>query len=317
MGSSHIEALVNLLLCNIQTLTVFLMYVNNTIKIQHNSIKLTNNLYKYRSRPKKPVVTLSSTCTVQHQSIQRTATVLLLSKMPIVIAVANQKGGCGKTTVSMNIAGVLAREGEYRVLLIDADPQASAMQWRKNCEDSALPFDLRPFPHPVLHKEIAKLAAEYDIVFIDCPPGGGQSAAVDVTRDICRSALRAADVVLVPIRPTPLDYHASHTLLPMIRDVAFLNEHLRVFIVINGKTPGRTRLGQEAAALASELFQVEGVSITVLKHEICTRQTFAQSPLVGQVVVDYESNSKASDEIRTITEELIQCLATEAQASAV
>jgi len=238
--------------------------------------------------------------------------------MPIVIAVANQKGGCGKTTVSMNIAGALARDGEYRVLLIDADPQASAMQWRKNSEDSALPFDLRPFPHPVLHKEIGKLSSNYDLVFIDCPPGGGShSTHGDISRDICRSALKAADVVLVPIRPTPLDYHASHSLLPMIRDVAFLNEHLKVFIVINGKAPGRTRLGQEAAALAADLFQVEGVSIKVLKNEICTRQTFAQSPLEGKVVVDYDSSSKASDEVRMITEELVQCLVTEAQASAV
>lgn len=59
--------------------------------------------------------------------------------MPIIIAVANQKSGCGKTTVSMNVAGALAREGNYKVLLINADPQASAMQWRKNSEESALP----------------------------------------------------------------------------------------------------------------------------------------------------------------------------------
>jgi chromosome partitioning protein len=239
-----------------------------------------------------------------------------LEMMPIVIAVANQKGGCGKTTISMNLAGALAREGDYRVLFIDADPQASAMQWRKNSEESALPFDLQPFPHPVLHKEMAKLGANYDLVFVDCPPGGGsQAAGADLARDICRSALRAADVVLVPIRPTPLDYHASHTLLPMIRDVAFLNEKLKVFIVINGKAAGKTKLGEEASALAVDLFQVEGVNIRVLKSEVCTRQTFAQSPLVGKVVVDYDPQSKAAQEIRTITEELVQCLVTEAQAS--
>lgn len=236
--------------------------------------------------------------------------------MPIIIAVANQKGGCGKTTVSMNVAGALATEGNYRVLLIDADPQASAMQWRRNSEESALPFDVQPFPHPVLHKEIGKLAAAYDVVFIDCPPGGGgDSGSGDIIRDICRSALRAADVVLVPLRPTPLDYHASHGLLPMIRDVAFLNEKLKVFIVINGKATGRTKLGQEAALLANELFQVEGVNIRVLKNEICTRQTFAQSPLEGKTVIDFEPNSKAAEEIRMITEELVQCLVTEAQTS--
>jgi chromosome partitioning protein len=230
--------------------------------------------------------------------------------MAIVIAVANQKGGCGKTTISMNIAGALAREGNYKVLLIDADPQASAMQWRRNSEESALPFDMQPFPHPLLHKEISKLGINYEIVFIDCPPGGGGNSTPsgDVSREICLSALRAADVVLVPIRPTPVDYHASHTLLPMIRDVAFLNEKLKVFIVINGKATGRTRLGEQAIGFASDLFQIEGVNIRVLQNEICTRQSFAQSPLEGKVVVDFDATSKAADEIRSVTEELVQCL---------
>lgn len=232
--------------------------------------------------------------------------------MPIVIAFANQKGGCGKTTLSMNMAGALAREGGYKVLLIDADPQASAMQWRKNAEENALPFDILPFPHAVIHKEIKTIAARHDIVFIDCPPGGGaQALDVDPTRDIFRSALRAAEVLLVPIRPTPLDYHASHTLLPLIRDIAFVNDDLKVFIAINGKPPGRTRLGDEALALAADLFKVEGVNIRVLKTEVCTRQSFAQSPLSGQVVIDFDPNSKAAQEIRDLTEELVQCLVNE------
>lgn len=231
-----------------------------------------------------------------------------------MIAVANQKGGCGKTTLAMNMAGALAVEGGYRVLLLDADPQASAMQWRKNSEDSQLPFDIQPFPHAVLHKEIAKLAENHDLVFIDCPPGGGGgsvASAADRTDNICRSALMACDVVLVPVRPTPLDYHASHTLLPLLRDISFLKEKLRVFIAINGKAPGNTRLGNEAGPLAKELFTVDGVRIDVLKTEICTRQTFAQAPLAGQTVVQFDPGSRAAEEIRALTEELVQCLVSE------
>ena len=73
--------------------------------------------------------------------------------MPYVIAVANQKGGCGKTTISMNLAACFARAG-YNVLLVDADPQASAMQWRNNREESALPFHIQPYPFPTIHKEL-------------------------------------------------------------------------------------------------------------------------------------------------------------------
>lgn len=60
---------------------------------------------------------------------------------------------------------------------------------------------------------------------------------------------------------------------------------------------------------------MEGVNIRVLKNEICTRQTFAQSPLEGKTVIDFEPDSKAAEEIRIITEELVQCLVTEAQTS--
>jgi len=199
-------------------------------------------------------------------------------------------------------------------LLLDADPQASAMQWRKNTEENLLPFDVQPFPHAVLHKEMPRLAEGYDLVFIDCPPGGGSSGGgspADRTDNICRSALMAADIVFVPVRPTPLDYHASHTLLPLLRDVAFLKEKLRVFVAINGKAPGRTRLGEEAGPLAKELFAIDGVRIQVLRTEVCTRQSFAQAPLAGQVVVQFDPQSRAAEEIRELTEELVQCLVSE------
>ncbi len=141
--------------------------------------------------------------------------------MAYVIAVANQKGGCGKTTISMNVAGCLARGG-YKVLLVDADPQASAMQWRNNREDSALPFHVQSFPFPTLHKELpAQIQqAGYDVVLIDCPPGAATKA--DGKGDITRSALLLAHAVLMPVRPTPLDYQASAIILPLLQDVSFM-----------------------------------------------------------------------------------------------
>src|SRR5689334_12960085 len=92
--------------------------------------------------------------------------------MPFVIAVANQKGGCGKTTIAVNLAGCLGRAG-YKLLLVDADPQASAMQWRNNRDDSALPFHVQSYPFPTIHKELPPQfeQAAYDLVLIDCPPG--------------------------------------------------------------------------------------------------------------------------------------------------
>ena len=229
--------------------------------------------------------------------------------MPYVITVANQKGGCGKTTISMNLAGCFGRAG-YKVLLVDADPQASAIQWRNNSEESALPFHLQAYPFATIHKELPAQfeQAGYDIVLIDCPPGA--ATATDRKADITRSALLASHAVIMPVRPTPLDYQASAIMLPLLQDVSFLRQSspLKVFLVINGNPPAKTKLGAEAHEAAQAIFAAEGVPITVLRTEICNRQTFAEAPAVGKGVVDYAPDSKASLEIQELAQEVVECL---------
>ena len=89
-----------------------------------------------------------------------------------VIAVVNQKGGAGKTTLSMQLAGSIARRG-MKVLVVDADPQGTATRWASSAPDD------NPFPAAVIglsaagdkvHREVAKFKDDYDISIIDCPP---------------------------------------------------------------------------------------------------------------------------------------------------
>ena len=112
-----------------------------------------------------------------------------------IITVANQKGGSGKTTVSMQLAGTLARRS-YRVLVVDADPQATATRWAASASDDI------PFPASVVglcaandkvHREVRKFIDDYSVVIIDCPPAADSQ--------VPQSALLVADLVLVPIIP--------------------------------------------------------------------------------------------------------------------
>jgi chromosome partitioning protein len=116
-----------------------------------------------------------------------------------VIAVVNQKGGSGKTTVLMQLGGAMGRRGK-RMLVVDADPQATATRWAASAPDDT------PFPAAVIglcaaggtvHREVKKFVHDYTTILIDCPPA--------VESPVPQSALLSADLALVPVIPSPLD----------------------------------------------------------------------------------------------------------------
>jgi len=229
--------------------------------------------------------------------------------MAHVIAVANQKGGCGKTTLSVNIAGCLAREG-YKVLLVDADPQASAMKWRMNSgEESALPFEVRPHAYPTLHRDLPKWpeTTSHDVILIDCPPGGagkGSTAGDNITR----SAILTSHIVLIPIRPSPLDFQAGEELMVLLDQIRVGRDDLKAFLVINCKPPSKTKVSSEARTVAKELFTAGDYQLQILDTELHTRTAYVESPFSGKCVLDHDPTSKAADEVRALTEEVLRCL---------
>ena len=116
----------------------------------------------------------------------------------VIIAVVNQKGGAGKTTIALNLAAALAAEGR-RVLLIDADPQQTAQDWAA-VRPTPPPFQVVGLAKPVLHRDLPRMAGDYDHIVIDGAPRN---------YEVARSAIAAADLVLIPVQPSGADFWAS------------------------------------------------------------------------------------------------------------
>jgi len=213
-----------------------------------------------------------------------------------IIAVANQKGGSGKTTVSMQLAGTIARRGN-KVLVVDADPQGTATRWAASAEDE------RPFPASVVglsaasakvHREVKKFIDDYDYIIIDCPPAADSP--------VPQSALLIADLVLVPLIPSPLDMWAAVGIRQVIANVSDLNEGLKSRLVLNQCQPNTT-LTQETLEVLPEF------GIELARAQLRQRQVYRQSAVFGQTVHDFGGKASAAiEEIENLTNEVFEIL---------
>jgi chromosome partitioning protein len=207
-----------------------------------------------------------------------------------VISVVNQKGGVGKTTLSVHLATALAARG--RVLLVDADAQGSSLDWEAERQEKGrkLHFPVIGLPKKILHIELPKMAKDFDAIIIDGPPR---------IYDVARSAILASDVVLLPVQPSQYDVWAAEETVALVEECATLYKPaLRRVFVINRKIVN-TAIGRDVrTALAA-------FPIPVLKTAICQRVAFAESAQ-GKTVFDFEHNGPASKEIQSLVKEVMQ-----------
>ena len=207
-----------------------------------------------------------------------------------VIAVLNQKGGSGKTTIATHLTRALQLDGAS-VLLVDSDPQGSARDWAAVRDDN--PVTVVGIDRAKLLDRDLKNVSSKDFAVIDGAPQAG---------DLAVSAIKAASFVLIPVQPSPYDIWATAELVEMVKQrIEVTDGRLRAAFVVSRAIKG-TKIGAEVAeALA-------GYELPVLASRITQRVSYPGTAAAGTTILDAEPDGDGAKEIRALMNEIKQKL---------
>lgn len=204
-----------------------------------------------------------------------------------VVAVLNQKGGSGKTTIATHLARAFQLDGND-ILLVDSDPQGSARDWAAVREDQPVP--VIGIDRPTIERDL-KSVAQKDLVVID---GAPQAAELAV------SAIKAADFILIPVQPSPYDIWAAADLVELIKTrIEVTDGKLAAAFVVSRAIKG-TKLGTEVTDA------LLGYGLPVLEARITQRVSFPTSAAEGTTVLDTEPTGDGAHEIRRLAKEVLK-----------
>jgi chromosome partitioning protein len=205
-----------------------------------------------------------------------------------IFSIQNQKGGAGKTTLAVHLSFDLASK-KKKVLLVDSDPQGSARDWAAAREKQP-PFAVVGLDRPTIHRDLPAMTSDYDFIVIDGPPRISETA---------RSGILAADLVVIPVQPSPYDVWAAQEVVNLIKEASVFKENLKSVFVINRKIVN-TAIGRDVVEALSQF------EIPVTSNQISQRVGFAESAASGQTVMETDPKGRATKEIKALVEELLK-----------
>ena len=201
--------------------------------------------------------------------------------MAFVVAVAQRKGGAGKSTLAANLAAAFAGRGE-RVALLDTDPQRTLGHWHDQRSRAGARAAVLDFDAPAGWRVPAacdRLRRSHDIVLLDTPPHDDTDA---------RIAIRAADLVLVPLQPSPADLWATGATLDLAKA-----ERRPAALALN-RVPPQGRMAEQVAR------ELRGRGLTLLEAPLGNRTGFASAFAAGLGVTEAAPRSLAAEEVRAL-----------------
>lgn len=209
--------------------------------------------------------------------------------MTTVIAVLNQKGGSGKTTIATNLAHALQRDG-YKVLLIDSDPQGSTRDWNEANGGNIIP--VVGLDRETLAKDLQAISQGYDLIVIDGAPQIAKLSA---------AAVKAADLVLIPVQPSPYDIWACADLVDIIaaRHEVTNGKPKAMFVI--SRAIKNTKLNTEISTALTDY------NLPVLRAGTTQRVAYPTTASEG-LTVFHDPSSDAAKEIDAIKREVLEVL---------
>ena len=193
-----------------------------------------------------------------------------------VIAVLNQKGGSGKTTIATHLARALQLQGSS-VLLVDSDKQGSARDW--SAVDESNPVTVIGLDRPTLDRDLKNIS-DKDFVVIDGSPQA---------TDLAISAIKTADFVLIPVQPSPYDIWATSDLVDLVKQRIEMTDNKLKSAFVVSRAIKNTRISGEVSEVLTEY------GLPVLDAKIVQRIAYPNSAAIGKTV--FETESKISDAV--------------------